>query len=280
MTVLSVVVPAHDEEVLIADAVRAIAADGIDLIVVANGCTDATAQRARAAGVPVRVIEVAEASKVRALNAGNAAADVSPVAFVDADVTVSGADLLALARRFEAHPEAKVGAPTMRLEPSSSWWVRQHYRVWELTGYRSDRHVGSGIYMLTAEGRSRIPEFPDLIADDLLVQQLFSVEERLVPEDLTFSVLAPGTLAALVKRNTRIVAGNRQFAQRYPELAPPSTGAGARTLLARLWWRPMRWPGLAVYVGVSAASRLGAWRVRRRGGAVQWNTDVTTRSAA
>lgn len=279
MTVLSVVMPAHDEEALIERTVRAIASDGIDLIVVANGCTDATAERARDAGVQLRVIEVSEASKIHALNAGNAVARFAPVAFVDADVTVSGTDLITLARRLKAHPKAEVAAPTMRVMPSKSWRVRQYYKIWALTEYRNKGHIGSGIYMLTDEGRRRIAELPDIIADDLFVQQHFALDERLTPEDLTFSVDAPGTLASLVKRNTRIAAGNQQFAQLYPELAPPLTGAGAKAILKVVWRRPALWIGFAMYTFVYSAAHRGARRLRKRRSHIDWSRDHTTRSS-
>lgn len=279
VSVLSVVMPAHDEETLIEGAVRSVSADGIDLIVVANGCTDATAERARGAGVTLRVIELSEPSKVRALNAGSAAAHVSPVAFVDADVTVSGADLLTLARRLAAHPHAEVGAPTMRVIASTSWWVRQYYKIWALTEYRTSGHIGSGIYILTQRGRERVGEFPDIIADDLFVQQHFAPDERLTPKDLTFSVRAPGTLASLVKRNTRIAAGNQQFAHLYPGLAPAPTGAGARVILGIVWRRPALWPACVVYVYVYGAAHRGASRLRRRHLHVDWSRDNTTRSS-
>ena len=279
MTVLSVVMPAHDEEALIAGAVRAIASAEIDLIVVVNGCTDATAERAREAGVPLRVIELSGASKIRALNAGSAAAHVSPVAFVDADVTIAGADLITLAQRLAADPEAEVAAPTMRVLPSTSWWVRQYYKIWELTEYRTKGHIGSGVYMLTRRGRERISQFPDIIADDLFVQQHFALGERLTPTDLTFSVRAPGTLASLVKRNTRIAAGNQQFAQMFPELTPPPTATGARVILTTVWRRPTLWLGFVVYAWVYAAAHRGARRLRQRRLHVDWNRDDTTRSA-
>lgn len=278
MTVLSVVVPAHDEEALIAGAVRAIASAEIDLIVVANGCTDATAERAREAGVPLRVIELSDASKIGALNAGSAAARVSPIAFVDADVTVAGADLVTLARRLAEHPEAEVAAPTMRVLPSNSWWVRQYYRIWALTEYRTRGHIGSGIYMLTRRGRERVAQLPDIIADDLFVQQHFAPGERLTPTDLEFSVRAPGTLVSLVRRNTRIAAGNQQLAQMYPELKPAPTSTGARVILRAVWWRPALWPGFLVYAWVYAAAHRGARRLRQQGLRVDWGRDDTTRS--
>jgi glycosyltransferase involved in cell wall biosynthesis len=276
---MTVVVPAHDEESVIVEALGAIldAPEGdIDVIVVANGCTDRTVERARAAGERVRVLEVAEASKIAALNGGSREVDHYPVAFVDADVTVSGTDLLALAEGLR-ESGALVAAPRMRVADSPSWWVRQYYRVWALTGYRSEGHIGSGVYMLSEEGRARFGAFPEVIADDLFVQRLFEPSERHTPADVTFSVDAPRSLSALTRRNTRIAAGNRQLAQQYPDRAPSGAGVGARTLVRRVWRRPGLWIGFAVYATVYTVTHRRAAALLARQHDIAWNRDTTTR---
>jgi len=79
---ISVVVPVHNEGPRLArNLQRMLAGDAgrrIDLVVVANGCTDDSADIARAASPRVRVIEIPEASKIAALNAGDAVAEVYP----------------------------------------------------------------------------------------------------------------------------------------------------------------------------------------------------------
>ncbi|MET0781290.1 MAG: glycosyltransferase [Microbacterium sp.] len=281
MTRTTVVVPAHDEENVIGTGLRALLdapEDDLDVIVVANGCTDQTVERARAESARIRVIEVAAASKIAALNAGIDAAGSFPVVFVDADVVVSGHDLVELARRLDAEPQAHVASPAMRVLPSSSWLVRQHYRVWALTDYRTKGHIGSGVYMLNAEGRARVDRFPDVIADDLFVQRLFSPDERLTPSDLTFTVRAPASVAALIGRNTRIAAGNRQLAEQFPDLAPPTASAGASSLLKRALRKPALWPGVAVYTVVYLTAHRRAKALLRNRSAIHWTRDETTRT--
>lgn len=280
MTTVTVVIPAHDEESVIATAISALldAPDhDLELIVVANGCRDRTAQRASEASERVRVLVVDRASKIAALNAGSDAASQAPVAFVDADVVVSGRDLHALAERLEASDSALVASPAICVLASRSWWVRQYYRVWELTDYRSSGHIGSGVYMLSAEGRARFDRFPEVIADDLFVQRLFDPTERLTPSDLRFTVRAPGTLAALVKRNTRIAAGNLQLASVRPDLASSSNGGGVRSLVRRVARRPGTWLGFVVYVAVYTTARRRARALLRGEKDVAWNRDETTR---
>lgn len=281
MTRTTVVMPAHDEENVIVPSLRALLrapADQIDVVVVANGCTDRTVERARATSDRIRVVEVAQASKIGALNAGSDVAQSFPVAFVDADVTVSGSDLVALAGRLDADPQALVASPAMTVLPSRSWLVRQHYRVWALTDYRTTGHVGSGVYMLSAEGRARFDRFPDVIADDLFVQRLFAPDERLTPDDLTFTVRAPGSVRALIGRNTRIAAGNRQLAADFPDLAPPTASAGAASLLKRALRRPSLWPGVVVYSYVYLTAHRRAKALLGQRAAIDWTRDETTRT--
>lgn len=277
MTGPVVVVPAHDEEAVIGRALDALRDGSLaQIVVVANGCRDRTAQIAREAGRAVTVIELPVGSKIAALNAGLRAARGAPVAVVDADVMVSGRTLRALAQRMAA-AGAGVAAPRLEVIPSRSWWVRQYDRIWALTDYRSADHVGSGVYMLSERGLRRLGSFPDLIADDLYVRQLFAPHERLSARDLVFRVRAPATLAAVVRRNTRIAAGNRELALRFPGLAAPGGGAGARALLRRVWRRPALWPGFLVYAGVYVIAHRRAAALLRGRRPIAWSRDESTR---
>ena len=89
----SVVVPAHNEERLLPDALRAIriAADrvegDVEVIVVANRCTDSTAELARADGAIVVADESRNISAVR--NAGAAVATGDVLVTIDADCVMS-----------------------------------------------------------------------------------------------------------------------------------------------------------------------------------------------
>jgi cellulose synthase/poly-beta-1,6-N-acetylglucosamine synthase-like glycosyltransferase len=79
---ISIIVPAHDEETLIGAGLEALTRGAepgeLEVIVVCNGCRDATADVARRVGEPVRVIETPVASKIHALNLGDQAASGYP----------------------------------------------------------------------------------------------------------------------------------------------------------------------------------------------------------
>ncbi|MHC4794519.1 MAG: glycosyltransferase family 2 protein, partial [Planctomycetota bacterium] len=85
----SVVIPAHNEENLIVKTLRGVVADGIDgleIVVVVNGSSDATAERARDFGHGVKVIETARPGKCNALNIGEEHLTRFPRVFLDADI--------------------------------------------------------------------------------------------------------------------------------------------------------------------------------------------------
>lgn len=288
---LSVVIPAHNEEAVLPHLLSELRADATLLVVVsANACTDNTVALARAASADgVRVVETAAPSKTAALNAGDTAAgDLFPRAYLDADVRVTAATLRRLAEALTEADGPLVAAPRLRVDTSaSSWAARAHYRIWELSDYRRAGHVGSGIYALNAEGRARFGAFPEVIADDRFVQQLFAPSERLTLDE-EFVVRAPATLRAHIRRATRIAAGNRQLARRAEvvraaadqpvHLPEPLPGSGYRRLVGRVARRPALWPSFLVYcIGYGVPLALAAL-AERRGRLPGWNRDETSRA--
>jgi hypothetical protein len=297
----SVIIPAHNEEAVIARLLRGIAAGSrpgeFEIIVAANGCTDGTVFSARNATEGITVLDLPELSKVAALNAADTVATVFPRLYVDADVMVSAETLRELARVLadsggpgqEPVPAARpmAAAPALRTDLSgASWFVRAHYRIWELTDYRTRGHIGSGIYALSRAGRRRFGRFPDVIADDRYVQQLFDESERLTLPDHTFTVHSPKTLRALLRRATRAAAGNSQLAavhrrdleQGRDRPRQEDAAAGSRrNLLNRVLPRPALWPAFAVYCAAYLLPRILAIRKIKSGRLHVWDRDETSR---
>jgi hypothetical protein len=249
----------------------------VEVIVACNGCTDATATIARDHGA--RVIETPVASKIAALNAGDAAATAFPRLYVDADVTVTGRAVTDLARALASPAGPLCAAPPMAVELAGRpWAVRGFYDVWCRIPYLRDTHVGSGVFGLSEAGRRRFDEFPEVIGDDLFVRNLFGrAERRVVPTD-PFVIQAPRTLRALIRRRVRIHAGNIEQASR-PELAA-LPGARERS---SPWWRavvsrPWLAPKAVPYAAINAVAKLRAQRLMRSSAEVGWGRDETTRT--
>jgi cellulose synthase/poly-beta-1,6-N-acetylglucosamine synthase-like glycosyltransferase len=121
----AVVVPAHDEEAGIAATVASVRAAGSVSIVVADNCTDATAERARAAGATVwERRDDARRGKGHALawafeRVLHESPEVEAIAVVDADCIVSANLLEALGARIGAGARA-VQASYMVSNPAES----------------------------------------------------------------------------------------------------------------------------------------------------------------
>jgi glycosyltransferase involved in cell wall biosynthesis len=93
---ISVVVPAHEEECWIGPTLAALrAAAPYEVVVVANGCTDRTADVARRHGA--RVLETPRPGVSRARNDGARATSGDVILFLDADTVLAAGALDAIA---------------------------------------------------------------------------------------------------------------------------------------------------------------------------------------
>lgn len=263
---VSVILPACNESALIGACLKALLASdwpgdtpAPEVIVVANGCVDDTAARARGAidgfaarGWRLRVIERAEGGKLAALNAGDAEALSGIRIYLDADVTVSKA-LLAQLYAALSRPGARYASGRLRIT-AHGWAARAYARTWRQVPFMSDGVPGCGVFAVNAEGRARWPEFPDVISDDTFVRLSFTPEERAsVPAYYEWPI-AEG-LAALVRVRRRQDAGVAQVGKLYPRLLGnddklPLSAIGKLRMALR---DPI---GFAVYSGVALLVRL------------------------
>lgn len=208
----SVVIPAHNESPVINRLLDGLVDGGdLDIVVVCNGCSDDTAARSRAYGLPVRVIETPIPSKAKALRLGDTGTDVFPRFYVDADVELTRGDVLAMAALLE---DASVNAvaPT-RLLPMEGVGpvVRQYYRAWQQLPGVNRGLWGRGVVGLSRAGHQRIADMPELTSDDLAIALHFRPDESRVCSDARVVVRPPRTLRALLARRRRSVAGNAQL---------------------------------------------------------------------
>ena len=98
--VVTIIVPAHNEGRvvgrLLGQLISGVGPGELDIIVVANGCTDDTAQIAAGYSPMIRVVSIPVPSKREALAVGNQAATGFPRLYVDADVELGASDVRAL----------------------------------------------------------------------------------------------------------------------------------------------------------------------------------------
>jgi glycosyltransferase involved in cell wall biosynthesis len=272
---VSVVIAAHNEARVLGgclDALLAGGAEGLDVIVVANGCTDETAAVARARP-GVRVIELAAASKPAALNAGDAAAVGFPRVYLDGDIPLSGGAVRRLAAALAGGDRVLAAVPTRRLVLTGRPLpVRAYYAVHARLPVFATGLFGRGAIALSEAGRARFDRFPDMIADDLFLDSLFNQRERVVVGEVAAPVGTPLRTGDLVRRLVRVRAGNA---------AMRTAQAGVRRA-DRLSWltdvvlpRPWLAPAAVYYVGLTVTAALLA---RRRSRATHWGRDESSRT--
>jgi glycosyltransferase involved in cell wall biosynthesis len=277
--VISVVIPAHNEERVIGRLLDGLLAEAdageLDVVVVSNGSSDGTARAAQRSGV--RVLEIDEASKHLALVAGDRAATDFPRLYVDADIELDTASARALVAALRTDGVLAV-APTrdLRLD-GSAWAVRAYYRVWgRLPAVRDGLH-GRGVLGVNEAGFARIADRPELIGDDLYLHSRFAPTERRVVPQSRSVVRGPRTVGDLMRRRTRAAQANTQLGTRTSG-ETVTTGSSGRELARLARSEPRLWPSLAVFVTVTLVARARAWWLQRRGSAGVWLRDESSRA--
>jgi len=266
---LSVVIPAHDEAATLPGLLAGLRDDALELVVVCNGCTDDSADVARAHAPRATVVEIAAASKVAALAAGDAVAVAFPRFYLDADVGVDAGTLRRLASHLDGGPHAV--APAVRYDTQrSSWSVRSYYRVLPLLPAVSTSIAGTGCIGLSEQGRGRFDAWPDVLADDYFVDGLFGAGEKERVRDLTSVVAAPLGMGELVARRVRVIWANHQVDALGIRAVPVARAAGLAGVLRR---HPARLADVAVFAAVSLWVRVRVRASRRRGQPVAWGRD-------
>ncbi|QFT75969.1 glycosyltransferase [Erythrobacter sp. THAF29] len=285
-TPFTVVIPAFNEETVISACLESVF-DGMPLdancevIVVANGCRDRTADIARAFDRRIRVIEIAQGSKTNAINQANRAATRAPRIFLDADVKCDYRSLSALAKIL-GDPDVLAAVPQVRIDTDGAdALVKAYYRVWLRQPFAASALGGTGCFGLSARALRKLGSFPEIIADDLWAMSRFPPENRrIVTSDddgnpVYSTVTAPKSFLSQIRVESRRHSGSLQVRREYPTpnlsltgkatIIPTAKGSGTSTMDA------------AIFLAMKAAARLKSkWRAVR-GAQTVWTRDLSTR---
>jgi hypothetical protein len=155
--------------------------------------------------------------------------------------------------------------------------VRAYFAINNRLPVFNEALFGRGMIALSERGRSRFGTFPNMVADDLFLDSLFSSAEKRQVEEFATVVAAPRRTRDLVRRLVRVRRGNAAMreAGRAGEI-----GVDVRAARRMSWLRdvvlPRPWlaPAAAVYVAISL---LAALEARRTAGARSWGRDDSSR---
>ncbi len=267
---LSVVVPVRDEAALLPRTVPALlaAARGSDarIVWVCNGCTDGSAALIRRLAPGARVIECARPGKAAALRAGDAAmGGLFPRIYLDADTWLGPGDLARLAAPLRdgsadmtgpAHAFDPAGASRVSRAVGACWLALPHARTAGFLGA-----VG-----VSAAGRARWEEIPDIAGDDIFMAARIPAHRRRIVAGVTATTPLPPGFAGWVRRRARWRRGEIALARL--GLAAPAAPGQRAALRARLRAAATA-PGALAFVAVRLLAGLAA----RRPAAAPWRPD-------
>lgn len=270
---VNIIIPASNEAALIGACLAAtLASQGLErarIIVVANGCSDDTADVARSYGEATRdrgwellVKELDRGHKPGALNAGDALAGPGPRLYLDADVVVH-AELIREICDILSAEAPRYASGLVHIPRPASWVSRAYARIYRQVPFMTRGVPGCGLFAVNPAGRARWGAFPDIIADDTFVRLHFTASERAqVPVPYEWPVVEGWR--ALLKVRRRQNAGVREIAEKYPELlANDDKPPFPKSLALRMALRdPL---GFAVYAAIGVLARRG------RGAGAGWS---------
>jgi glycosyltransferase involved in cell wall biosynthesis len=277
---ISIVIPAHNEETVIAAALKELIAGAVsgelEVIVVCNGCTDKTAEIVASFGDAVTCIATPVPSKANALNMGDSKSTGFPRIYQDADVVLSIEAIRQIAQVLQTG-KFLAAAPVMRMDfRNASWLVRSYYEVWQQLPYVQEGMIGTGVYALSEEGRNQFKTFPEIIADDGYIRALFKTHERTTVASCYSQVKAPANFINLLKIKTRSRLGGYELKKKFPELQgneEKKYGNAIYGLLGNI----QLWPKIPVYLFVNLLARFRAkWHAYTHGTNV-WERDESSR---
>lgn len=228
---LSIIIPANNEQDFIGRCLGALLAQdldpartgGVEVVVAANACTDATVAVAEAMapdfaarGWELLVLDIPEPGKLNALNRADVTVRGDIRVYLDADVICSPALIGQLAGALRT-PAPRYASGTLQVAPARSWVTRHFARVWINVPFMKTNVPGAGLFAVNAAGRARWGAFPAIISDDGFARLQFSPEERIkVPAPYSWPMIEG--FRGLVKVRRRQDRGVQELEEKFPEI--------------------------------------------------------------
>jgi len=278
--VITVIIPAYNEANVIGATLDALlpgtVVGDIEIIVICNACTDNTVAIVRKYGGRVKCLESPVASKTNALNLGDREATGFPRIYLDADVVLSF-DAVQKISAVLQNGRYLAAAPKMKMDfTTTSWAVKSYYDVWQQLPYVREGMIGTGAYALSQEGKNKVGDFPDIIADDGYVRAMFSGDERISVDDCYSLIRAPSNLYGLMKIKMRSRLGRYELAEKFPHLLK-NEQKNYKFAFLKLLTKVNCWLKIPVYIYVNMVTRVRARKYFQLHKFTGWERDETSR---
>lgn len=282
----TVIIPAHNEEAVIARCLRTILAEApeghlMQIIVAANGCRDKTVEIAHAAAPGAIILDIPEGSKTLAMNTAHQSAKHFPRIYLDADVQCGYHSLLAVAKVL-TEDGVMAASPALRLDLSRSNALMQaYYKVWLTQPYVKRAMVGSGCFGLSQAAYESIGDFPPITGDDIWVHSRFAEHERRsIDTDAdgrpVFILVSPPRRAIdQIRVETRRRLGNIEVMRDYP--SPHFHGSNRTGDLGTALKEGATLIDVAIYLAIKLIVRLRIAWINPRSKEIVWERDLVAR---
>lgn len=270
---VSILIPAHNEAAYLPACLDALfasdpLADEVQVVVIANGCTDATAEiaagyadQAHAKGWQLTVLDLTEGGKLVAWNAGEAAATGEALIYLDADVLVSPPLIAQIAQALGgAAPRYASGRPNVTVSGGDAL-TRHFTRFWLTTPFMTQGVSGFGVFAMNRAGRARWGAWPDIISDDTFARLNFAPAERAhVAASFDWPMIEGFRKLVQVRRRQDL--GVAEIAAQFPALM---ANDDVHDSAEPIWRRALRDPvAFVCFVAVRIAVKLPILRSKNR----------------
>lgn len=280
---LSIIIPAHNERECISPLLEELVRlqdlyKSVEVIVVCNGCSDDSAVYIAKHFPSINVLETTVASKVNALNIGDAEAQHFPRLYIDADVMISAQDIAVLCTEMH-RSKALAASPQIHFNTKgASCVVKAYYRSAIWSDY-NQQDLLSNVIALTQSGHERLGKFPDVMADDEYLRRLFCREERLLAKNCSYQFYTPKNLLGLIKILTRARLGNLHLQAFLESTDNPQNTPTETKHCEGQYSRMFKKAGLlsfSVFLGVKVVSFIRSTYQFKRA-STQWERDESSR---
>ncbi len=225
---LSIIIPAYNEEAVIADCLHSLlqqsCSSPVEVLICANGCQDNTVQICdsyvaafQLKGYELRVLELQTGNKNKALNFADSQARYGSRLYLDADI-ICDAGLVEQAIELLDTSEPVYVSGALSIKPGRSFISNAYGKIWGETPYIRKNVTGIGCYGVNEAGRKYWGEFPMIHSDDKFVRLLFTTGQR-VQTRAGYYWPVPQGLLTLIQVRIRWIKGNRQLKSHFPELS-------------------------------------------------------------